>query len=164
MFRFKLFSISALAVASSLFTCFSSPSIAAVDTLALEAGKTLDKSRQGRLAPSLQGKPVVVDIYASWCPGCRNIAPTLSQLRTQYGDRVHFVVFDVTDRNTTAVAAAKARELGLSAFFEAHKAQTSTVAIIDPSNGRVIKQLRNNPNINAYSATLDAEVRRLASR
>jgi thiol-disulfide isomerase/thioredoxin len=30
------------------------------------------------LAKQLQGKPVVVDIYASWCPACKNIAPTFS--------------------------------------------------------------------------------------
>jgi thiol-disulfide isomerase/thioredoxin len=35
----------------------------------------------GALASELQGKPVVVDIYASWCAACKNIAPTLSQLK-----------------------------------------------------------------------------------
>ncbi|MGF1589840.1 MAG: thioredoxin family protein, partial [Pleurocapsa sp.] len=29
----------------------------------------------GTLAQQLQGKPVVVDIYASWCSACKNIAP-----------------------------------------------------------------------------------------
>ncbi|MFN5754310.1 MAG: TlpA family protein disulfide reductase, partial [Pseudanabaena sp.] len=33
----------------------------------------------GPLAQKLQGKPVVVDVYASWCPACKNIAPTVSE-------------------------------------------------------------------------------------
>jgi thiol-disulfide isomerase/thioredoxin len=32
------------------------------------------------LAKQLQGKPVVVDIYASWCGGCKNIVPLLLAL------------------------------------------------------------------------------------
>jgi thiol-disulfide isomerase/thioredoxin len=50
------------------------------------------KGESTPLAKQLQGKPVVVDIYASWCPGCKNIAPTLSQLRQQYIGKVNFVM------------------------------------------------------------------------
>jgi thiol-disulfide isomerase/thioredoxin len=43
------------------------------------AGKNPCASKKGNvggpLARQLQGKPVVVDIYASWCPACKNIAP-----------------------------------------------------------------------------------------
>ena len=45
---------------------------------------------ENALARQLQGKPVVVDIYASWCPACRNIAPVLSQLKQQYKNKVNF--------------------------------------------------------------------------
>jgi len=107
------------------------------------------------LAKQLQGKPVVVDIYASWCPSCKNIAPTLSRLKQQYQGKAHFVVFDVTDRATTQMAEMKAKELGLSEFLKANKSQTSLVAIIDPSNGKVLRQFRNNPNQGDYTAVLD---------
>lgn len=107
------------------------------------------------LAKQLQGKPVVVDIYASWCAKCQNIAPTLSRLKQQYQGKAHFVVFDVTDRATTQTAEMKAKELGLSQFLAANKSQTSLVAIIDPSNGRVLRQFRNNPNQGDYTAVLD---------
>ena len=46
----------------------------------------------GKLAQQLQGKPVVVDVYASWCSACKNIAPTLSQLKQKYAGAVNFVV------------------------------------------------------------------------
>lgn len=110
------------------------------------------------LAQQLQGKPVVVDIYASWCPGCKNIAPTLSSLKQQYQGKANFVVFDVSDRETTRMAEAKAKQLGLSEFLMANKTQTSMVAIIDPATGKVLKQFRNNPNQNDYVAVLNPAI------
>lgn len=38
----------------------------------------MGKKGETSLAKELQGKPVVVDIYATWCPGCKNIALTIS--------------------------------------------------------------------------------------
>lgn len=116
------------------------------------------------LAEELQGKPVVVDIYATWCPGCKNIAPTLSRLRQEYGNKAHFVVFDVTDRTTTQAAEAKARQLGLSEFLAANKSQTSMVAIIDPATGMILKQFRNNPNQRDYKAVLDMAISQMAKK
>ncbi|MBW4551397.1 MAG: redoxin family protein [Aphanocapsa sp. GSE-SYN-MK-11-07L] len=110
------------------------------------------------LAQKLQGKPVVVDIYASWCPGCKNIAPTLSNLKQQYQGKANFVVFDVSDRETTQMAEAKAKQLGLSDFLMANKTQTSMVAIIDPATGKVLKQFRNNPNQEDYVAVLNRAI------
>jgi thiol-disulfide isomerase/thioredoxin len=110
------------------------------------------------LAPQLQGKPVVVDIYASWCPGCKNIAPTLSRLKQQYQGKAHFVVFDVSDRTTTQMAEAKAKQLGLSEFLMTNKTQTSMVTIIDPATGKVLKQFRNNPNQDDYVAVLNSAI------
>jgi thiol-disulfide isomerase/thioredoxin len=110
------------------------------------------------LAPELQGKPVVVDIYASWCGGCRNIAPTLQGLKTRYQDKANFVVFDVSDKKTTAEAAALAKKLGLTSFFMANKAATSTVAIIDPATGKILKKFTNNANASDYAAVIDAYV------
>jgi thiol-disulfide isomerase/thioredoxin len=113
---------------------------------------------ENALARQLQGKPVVVDIYASWCPACRNIAPTLSQLKQKYKNKVNFVVLDVRDRESVANSNKMAGKLGLTQFFNAHKAQTSTVAIIDPSTGKVLKQFRNNADLAEYTAILDRAI------
>jgi thiol-disulfide isomerase/thioredoxin len=110
------------------------------------------------LAKQLQGKPVVVDIYASWCPGCKNIAPTLSQLKQQYGNKMHFVVFDVSDSKKTQVSMKMAAKLGLAEFFNANKSKTSTVAIIDPATGKVIKQFENNPELAEYTTVIDRSI------
>ncbi|MBE9176339.1 thioredoxin family protein [Synechocystis salina LEGE 06155] len=116
------------------------------------------------LAPSLQGKPVVVDIYATWCPGCKTIAPTLSQLKKQYQGKVNFVVLDVSDKNTTKMAETKAKQLGLTTFFEANKTQTATVAIIDPATGMVIQQFRKNANASDYTKVIDGAISRMAKK
>jgi thiol-disulfide isomerase/thioredoxin len=119
------------------------------------AATSIASSTTGPLAKQLQGKPVVVDIYASWCPACRNIAPTLSGLRQQYANRVHFVVLDVSDKAKVEASMATAQKLGLAAFFAANKTQTGLVAIIDPSTGKIITQHRNNATASAYTSVLN---------
>jgi thiol-disulfide isomerase/thioredoxin len=114
------------------------------------------KSVGGPLAKELQGKPVVVDVFASWCPGCKNIAPTLSQLKQEYSDKVNFVVLDVTDQAKLQETAANAKKLGLGQFLETTKSQTSTVAIVDPATGNILAMFKNNPNKADYTKILDA--------
>jgi thiol-disulfide isomerase/thioredoxin len=109
----------------------------------------------GPLAKELQGKPVLVDVYASWCPGCKNIAPTLSQLKQEYSGKVNFVVLDVTDKAKVQETQAKAEKLGLSKFLEVNKSKTSTVAIVDPATGNILTMFKNNPNKADYTKILD---------
>lgn len=112
----------------------------------------------GTLAEQVQGKPVVVDIYASWCAACKNIAPTLSQLKQEYADKAHFVVLDVTDRSTAAQAESRAIELGLGEFFATNKSQTGMIAIIDPATGNILAQYRNNTNLEDYTSVLNSAI------
>jgi thiol-disulfide isomerase/thioredoxin len=102
------------------------------------AGKA--KSVGAPLARELQGKPVVIDVFATWCPACKNVAPTLSQLKKDYAGRVNFVVLDVTDRATTGKTEARATQLGLSQFLKANKAQTGLLTIVDPATGTILAQ------------------------
>jgi thiol-disulfide isomerase/thioredoxin len=118
----------------------------------------LAKVEKSPLAKQLQGKPVVVDIYASWCRNCKNIEPTLAQLKQLYSKKMHLVVFDVSDRKTTQASAEMAAKLGLTDFFNANKSQTSTVAIIDPASGKIIKEFQHNPNLTEYTAIIDRSI------
>jgi thiol-disulfide isomerase/thioredoxin len=113
----------------------------------------------GALAKKLQGKPVVVDIYASWCPACKNIAPTMAQLKRDYAGKATFVVFDVSDQGKTAKSKALAKQLGLSKFLADNISQTGMVTIVDPANGNILTQHRNNANKSDYASVLDAAIR-----
>jgi thiol-disulfide isomerase/thioredoxin len=153
---------SILAIAATLLTT-TVASMAAIQNFSTPAAKlsaaaTLIAKGETPLAKKLQGKPVIVDIYASWCPGCKNIAPTLSQLKQQYGTKANFVVLDVTDTKTTKISMRMAAELGLTSFFNANKSKTSTVAIIDPATGKIMKQFQNNAAITDYSNVLDLAI------
>jgi thiol-disulfide isomerase/thioredoxin len=108
------------------------------------------------LAQQLQGKPVLVDVFATWCSACKNIAPTLAQLEKDYAGKVNFVVLDVSDKSSTAQAEAKAKQLGLSEFLAKNKSQTGMLTIIDPATGNILAQHRNNANLADYKTVLDA--------
>jgi thiol-disulfide isomerase/thioredoxin len=40
-------------------------------------------------------KPTLIEFYADWCTACQAMAPDMSDLRQQYGDRVNFVMLNV---------------------------------------------------------------------
>ncbi|HBC43200.1 MAG TPA: thioredoxin [Pseudanabaena sp.] len=124
------------------------------------AAKAASASVGGPLAQKLQGKPVVVDVYATWCPACKNIAPTVSDLKKEYDGKVEFVVLDVSDKSTTAAAEATAKELGLSKFLAENKNQTGSLTIVDPATGKILAQYRNNADKAAYTQVLDKALAR----
>lgn len=158
MKQHKLFSFLSLGIGSLATILSLSAALVAMPNISTAREIQVASATEGALAKELQGKPVVVDIYATWCPGCKNIAPTLSQIKQQYKNTAHFVVFDVSDKSTTQASQAKAKKLGLSEFFAANKSQTSTVAIIDPATGKILKQFRNNPNQKDYTTVLDTAI------
>ena len=41
------------------------------------------------------GKPTLMEFYANWCTSCQSMAPTMEALRTDYGDRLNFVMLNV---------------------------------------------------------------------
>jgi cytochrome c biogenesis protein CcmG/thiol:disulfide interchange protein DsbE len=49
-------------------------------------------------------RPVVVNVWASWCAPCRSEAPLLTAAAEQFGDRVDFVGIDINDEQGPARA------------------------------------------------------------
>jgi cytochrome c biogenesis protein CcmG, thiol:disulfide interchange protein DsbE len=64
----------------------------------------MDPDRFGRLMAQLEGTPVLVNFWGSWCPPCRDEMPRLVAAHHEFGDRVQFLGVDILDSRAEATA------------------------------------------------------------
>ena len=62
----------------------------------------------------LNGKPVVINFWASWCGPCRLEAPELVRLYDKYNDRVEIYAVNLTSSDSIEGAKGFAEEFGFS--------------------------------------------------
>ena len=102
-----------------------------------------------------QGKRILVaEIFASWCPGCKNIQPTLDQFIKEVPG-IDLVQLDVSTPSKAKLSAKRAKELKIEEFFQSNKSKTSTVGIIIPSSGEVVAVFQNNNKLSEYKTAID---------
>lgn len=99
-------------------------------------------------------RPIVAVIKADWCPYCKKVDPVVAGLKQDYSEKFKFVVFDVTNAETSAASKEKAASLGLSEFFEAYKKKTSAVAVL--KDKKVVYKTFNNTKRDDYVKAFDA--------
>ena len=61
-----------------------------------------DMASYEQLLAELEGTPVLVNIWASWCAPCRDEAPHLASAHQAFGDRVQFLGLDILDERGSA--------------------------------------------------------------
>lgn len=64
----------------------------------------------------LRGTPVVLNVWASWCPPCRAEMPYLTELAGAAGDAL--IVLGVDIQDSLAAGTAYANEVGLASVFD----------------------------------------------
>jgi thiol-disulfide isomerase/thioredoxin len=67
------------------------PAVAPLETL---SGGTYS------LADVVGKRPVLIEFWATWCPLCKQLEPTLQLARERYGDRVAFIGIGVPNNQT----------------------------------------------------------------
>ena len=92
---------------------------------------------ENEVLESLQ--PVVVDFWAEWCAPCRQLAPTIKEIASDYGDRIRVAKIDA-DASPALTARYNVRALPTILFIK---------------NGQVAASLVGNQPKSALSKQLD---------
>jgi thiol-disulfide isomerase/thioredoxin len=74
------------------------PTVSRAQDMGIEVGSvapgakvhTLD-GKDADLAQYMGKTPVLIEFWATWCPNCKELEPTLKSMAAKYGDRVKFV-------------------------------------------------------------------------
>jgi cytochrome c biogenesis protein CcmG, thiol:disulfide interchange protein DsbE len=78
-----------------------------------------DPATYDRLLSQLEGTPVLVNIWASWCGPCRDEAPLLASAHAEFGDRVRFLGVDILDERGSARAFMREYDWTYPSVFDA---------------------------------------------
>jgi cytochrome c biogenesis protein CcmG, thiol:disulfide interchange protein DsbE len=96
------------AVALALAGCWGASNGPSPSPVALPSSATtlptFSATQFRELLTTLKGKPVVVNVWASWCGPCTREAPSLAQVSAQYAGSVQFLGVDIEDQLTPARA------------------------------------------------------------
>lgn len=120
-----------------------------------KTSKKQSSKKEETTSQAEQGKKIlVVEIFASWCPGCKNIQPTLDQLVKEVSE-INLVQLDVSTPSKAKQSAKQAQELKIEEFFQSNKSKTATVGIIVPDSGEVVSVFQNNNKSSEYKTAID---------
>jgi thiol-disulfide isomerase/thioredoxin len=122
------------------------------------------KSIGNPLAPDLQSKPAVIQVKSRNCPMCRQMEPTVQQVKQKYKGRVTFITFDVSDSKSTKEAEKVAGVANLSSFFSSNRNNTGLILAVDPRTGQVIEQFSHSATTDNFSQVLDQAILSFAKK
>ena len=112
-----------------------------------------------RVQQSGEKKIILAEIYASWCPGCKNIQPTLDLLVKDFL-QIELVQLDVSTPSKAEASQKLAKELKIIDFYNANKSQTATVGVIVPTTGEVVSVFHNDNSVDVYKPAIqDAQTK-----
>ena len=104
-------------------------------------------------------KIILAEIYASWCPGCKNIQPTLDLLAKAF-PQIELVQLDVSTPSKAEASQKVAKDLKIIDFYNVNKSKTATVGVIVPTTGEVVSIFHNENSKDLYRPSIqDAQTK-----
>lgn len=55
----------------------------------------------------MKGKPIIINFWASWCPGCVAEMPAFDEVYKEYGDKVNFMMINLPGTRNETIGSAK---------------------------------------------------------
>jgi thiol-disulfide isomerase/thioredoxin len=107
--------------------------------------------------PPVDRRPIVLVVYADWCPSCQRLKPTLALLNEKYRGKIRFVRFDITSEQTAERSKEQAEKLGFGDFYEKNHDRTSLVIILDSAHREVFRTV-NDYEPEHYETVLDQQL------
>jgi thiol-disulfide isomerase/thioredoxin len=109
----------------------------------------LDAAAAQEHIDGLRGQPVLLNVWGSWCPPCRDEAPTLAAAARRYGDRVAFLGIDVEDTEGGALGFLAAFDVPFPSVFDPQGAVaraldlrgTPVTVILDATGAEVFRRV-----------------------
>lgn len=116
--------------------------------------KAVKKQASNEAPVTEQKKILLVEIFASWCPGCKNIQPTLDQLVKEVAD-IDLIQLDVSTPSKAQASSKLAKELNITDFYNSNKSKTSTIGVIVRKSGEIVSLFENNNKLEDYKAAIE---------
>ena len=103
-----------------------------------------------------QGKPVILNFWASWCGPCKSEMPDIEEAYKEYGDEIQFLIVNLTGSDTVADASAYIAEQGYT-FPVFYDNESQGAALFSVSSIPVTYFIDESGNVVAYaSGTMSA--------
>lgn len=90
----------------------------------------LDDQGQEVCLSDFTGKPIILNFWASWCRPCKSEMPEFDAAYQEYGDKIQFMMVNLTDGNRESVETASAYITGegytFPVFFDTESEAAAT--------------------------------------
>jgi cytochrome c biogenesis protein CcmG/thiol:disulfide interchange protein DsbE len=109
-----------------------------------------------------RGTPLVVNVWAAWCPPCQQEMPDFERVHQALGDRVRFVGIDRADSRSTAQAFAAQRKITYDLLFDPDDTfapglgvAVMPTTVLVSADGVVVKTMAGTVSADALTAAIE---------
>lgn len=105
---FVLFMAIAFVAYNGLTKSYTPPITAQKDPVPATELNLIDYEGENVKLSDFYGKPIIINLWATWCPYCIEEMPLFEEKYKEYGDDITFLMINITDGQQETVETAKA--------------------------------------------------------